>query len=159
MIAVAVKWPEPEFTCQLNGSATVQRESTRVRETSEGVRGAEFCGLVAGVKCDAVLKQRRSHQQPSSTGEKKCAALPRGSHNAKKKQKEKKERERKSFRRHSSSFELLLLLLTMCNVLDRIFTQCWIINYYKIAYLFISNIYLKWWYTRKLVIYTKYIKC
>lgn len=48
VIAVAVKWPEPEFTCQLNGSATVQREPTRVREASEGLRGAEFCGLVAG---------------------------------------------------------------------------------------------------------------
>lgn len=59
------------------------------------MRGAEFCGLVAGVKCDAVLKQRRSHQQPSSTGEKKCAALPRGSHNAKKTKRKESEREKK----------------------------------------------------------------
>lgn len=64
VVAVAVKWPEPEFTCQFNGSTTVQRKSAWVRETSQGLRGAEFCGLVAGVV--VVLYQHwtaiRSHE-------------------------------------------------------------------------------------------------
>lgn len=65
MVAVAVKWSEPEFTCQLNGSATVQREPTRVREASEGLRGAEFCGLVAGVNTMLLSRHQsatNSHQ-------------------------------------------------------------------------------------------------
>lgn len=58
VVAVAVKWPEPEFTCQLNGSTTVQREPTWIREASEGLCGAEFYGLVAGVS--TMLLQHQS---------------------------------------------------------------------------------------------------
>lgn len=48
MVAVAVKWPKPKFTRQFDGGTTVQREPARVRETSEGLCGAEFRGLVGG---------------------------------------------------------------------------------------------------------------
>lgn len=106
VVAVAVKWPEPEFTCQLNGSATVQRESTRVREASEGLCGAEFCGLVASYY--AMLSQHQSTTNSHQIRRRTCSLTKELTFKWKKKE-----------RKHTNLSMFLpekLYWTTMCNV-------------------------------------------